>query len=108
MLFAPQEIREPYPKASQDALFDMLTGVAQDIPLLALARLPLLESEGQRDRILRLGFASALIRQRDAAAMYLPFVIDRPWIGETSFPNACELAKVLDGESPAIEKLLWA
>jgi hypothetical protein len=108
LLSTAQEIREPYPKASQDALFDALTALAQEIPLLALARLPLLESEAQRDRILKLGFTSAIIRQRDVAAVYLQSVIDRPWIAETSFPNACALAKMLDGESPAAENLLWA
>ena len=108
MLDAPQEIREPYPKVSQDELFDTLTRFAQEIPLLALARVSLLESEAQRDRILRLGFTAALIRQRDAAAFYLPSVIDRPWISEISFPNACEFAKLVDGESPAAENLLWA
>ncbi|HEY2016095.1 MAG TPA: hypothetical protein VGH38_21480 [Bryobacteraceae bacterium] len=104
-----QEIREPYSKASQDGLFDALTKLAEEVPLLAMVRAPLLESEAQRDRILRLGFASALARQRDVAAIYLPAVLDRPWIGETSFPNACALARLLDGELPeAAEKLLWA
>lgn len=100
-----QEIREPYSRASQDALFDTLTKLAQDIPLLALDRVGLLQSEAQRDRILQLGFTSALIRQRDVAVFYLPSVMDRPWIADTSFPNACELAKMLEPE-PA-EKLLW-
>jgi len=105
-LSPPQEIREPFSRASQDALFDTLTRLAQDVPLLALDRITLLESEAQRDRILQLGFTSALIRQHDVAYFYLPSVIDRPWIAETSFPNACELAKMLEPE-PA-EKLLWA
>ena len=108
-LFADQEVREPYTKASQDGLFDELTKIAESVPLLALERVTLLESEAQRDRILRLGFTSALIRQRDVAETYLPTVIDRPWIGEISFPNACALAKMLDNETSAAaaEKLLW-
>ena len=102
----PQEIREPYPRAAQDALFDTLSQLAQDIPLLALDRVNLLESEAQRDRILQLGFASALVRQRDVAYFYLPSVMSRPWLAEMSFPNACELARLLEPE-PAMQ-LLWA
>src|ERR1051326_4352821 len=102
----PQEIREPYSRVSQDVLFDALAKLAQQIPLLALDRVNLLSSEAQRDRVLRLGFTSALMAQHDVAYYYLPSVIDRSWIGEMSFPNACELAKLLEPE--AGEKLLWA
>jgi len=101
----PQEIREPYSRASQDALFDVLSRLAHDVPLLALDRVGLLESEAQRDRILQLGFSSALIRQRDVATFYLPAVMGRPWMADASFPNACELAKLLEPETA--EKLLW-
>ena len=45
-------------------------------------------------RILKLGFLAAVAHQRDVAAVYLPSVIDRPWLGEISFPDACALAAV--------------
>jgi hypothetical protein len=102
----PQEIREPYSQASQDTLFDSLSKLAEDIPLLALNRVHLLQNEAQRDRILQIGFTSALVRQRDVAIFYLPEVLNRSWIGETSFPNTCELARMLEPE-PARD-LLWA
>ena len=106
---AVQEVRRPYPPSSQRDLFDQLTKLATDFPQLALDRVQLLESDAQRDRILKLGFMAAISRQPQVAKQYLPLVIDRAWLGDANFQDACALAAMLNAEhSPMAEKLVLA
>jgi len=81
--------------------------LAQQDPALALERLPLLKSDIERDRVLRVGFSAALARPSEVARGYLPLVIDRPWLSEVDFRGACALARAIDREAPdTAEKLV--
>ncbi len=63
-----------------------------------LERVPLAKNEIERDRALRLGFEAALASNQDVARQYLPAVIDRPWIREMNFREACALAQSVEEE----------
>jgi len=66
-------------------------------PRQALALSPQLRNAFQRDRIQRKAFLN------EPSAEWLPVLIERPWIGETNFYRAAELARTA---SPAIAKQL--
>ena len=51
------------------------------------------KAEVARDQDLRRHFEAALAQDPESALDSLPLVIDRPWIGELGFRDACTLAK---------------
>jgi len=72
----PAHVREC---GSSDSLFTRLQQSASSSPALAFACAGLLETEAQRDRILRDAFIAAIAQNRETARRYLPAVIDKPW-----------------------------
>ncbi len=73
---------------------------AQDDAAKMLERAARPKNEIEKDRLLRLGFESALAGHPDLARAYLPLVIDRPWLGEMNFHDSCEFARTV-AEDPA-------
>jgi hypothetical protein len=71
---------------------------AQDDPGRGLERVPRLKSDIEGNLALRTGFEAALAHNLNAARRYLPLVIDRPWLGETDFREACGLARAIEKE----------
>ena len=51
------------------------------------------KTEVERDQDLRRHFEAALAQDPESALDSLPLVIDRPWIGEVGFRDACTLAQ---------------
>jgi len=51
------------------------------------------KSEIDRDQALRRSFEASLEHDPESALQSLPLAIDRPWIGEVSFRDACTLAQ---------------
>ena len=64
----------------------------------------------ERDRDLRSKFEAALASDPATAREYLPRVVDRPWLEEMNFRDACALARTLEDTDDArlAEKLLLA
>ncbi|HTS30520.1 MAG TPA: hypothetical protein VMH81_31830 [Bryobacteraceae bacterium] len=84
--------------------------LAESKPEYALRHLSSLSGEIERERVLRVAYAAALGQDPDVAAEFLPTVLDKPWLAELSFHDACELAA---GEESALppgggEKLVLA
>jgi hypothetical protein len=93
-------------QAQPPALTDKL---AQSDPEFALSHLSTLPNEIERERILRIAFTAALAQDLDLAGQYLAQVIDRPWVSELSFHDACELAAATEDTLPdAARKLVLA
>lgn len=89
----PERVAVEQPAAvSQAALLEMLVRQARDVPQAAFEQASALHHEEDSDRVRRLAFLAAASRQRDLAAIWLPDVIDRPWLGEVSLYDAVALA----------------
>ncbi len=87
----------------------LTTKQAEADPEFALSHLSTLSNEIERERILRVAFTAALTQDFDVAGEYLPKVIDRPWVPELNFHDACELAVATEDELPdAARKLVLA
>ena len=95
--FPPQQAVVDYARMPQRDLFALLE---KQNPKQALAMAHLLRNDFQRDRLQRKAFLS------EPSAQWTPVFIDRPWIGETNFYRAVEIARALD--APVAKKLLSA
>jgi predicted lipid carrier protein YhbT len=71
---------------------------AEDDPAKMLERVPLAKNEIERDHAWKRGFEAALAGDPDVARRYLPAVIDKPWLGEMNFREACALAQSIEEE----------
>jgi hypothetical protein len=81
--------------------------LAEADPEFALSHLSTLSNEIERERILRVAFTAALTEDFDVAAHYLPMVLDRAWVAELNFHDACELAIEMEDDLPdATRKLV--
>jgi hypothetical protein len=82
---------------------------AQELPSQLLERASHARNEIERDRLLRLGFETALNTSPVDSAAALPLVIDRPWLAELNFRESCALARtVAVRDAGAAEKLARA
>ena len=82
---------------------------AQERPAELLDRAALAKNEIERDRLLKLGFEAVLNASPVEAAARLPLVIDRPWLAELNFREACALARAVAADDAAsADKLVRA
>ena len=79
---------------------DLFSLLEKQQPRQALAMAHLLRNDFQRDRLQQRAFLS------DPSAQWAAALIDRPWIGETNFYRAVEIARSL--EAHAAKRLLSA
>ncbi len=85
------EIREC--GAADAGFFQRVQEWASLTPSLAFTCAPLLETDEQRDFVLRQAFASALLSDPQTARRCLPDVLHRPWIAEAGFQPALRVAR---------------
>jgi len=71
---------------------------AQAVPPQGPERAARLKSELERDAALRRDFEGALAHNLDAARRSLPLAIDKPWLAETDFRQACALARAIEDD----------
>jgi len=66
------------------------------LPLLLLCAAGRAQPAQDEDRVARRNFEAALAGDVDAARRSLPLMIDRPWLGEINFLDACSLARAVE------------
>jgi hypothetical protein len=87
----------------------LTAALAEADPEYALSHLSTVPNEIERERILRIAFTAALTQGLDIAEQYLPLAIDRAWVAELNFHDACELASATEDALPdAARKLVFA
>jgi hypothetical protein len=94
---SPPQAEVEYARLPQRDLFALLE---KQNPKQSLSMAHLLRNEFQRDRLQRKAFLA------EPSAQWAPAFLDRPWLGETNFFRAVEIARSLD--APAAKKLLAA
>ncbi|HLK69692.1 MAG TPA: hypothetical protein VKU19_39960 [Bryobacteraceae bacterium] len=87
----------------------LTTKLAETDPEFALGHLSTLSNEIERERIERIAFTAALAQDMDTAAQYLPSILDRSWLADLNFHDACELAaEIEDDQVDGARKLVFA
>lgn len=102
----PAEVR-PCPAGA--SLFTELQRHAATDPQLAFTCFSALKTRAQREHVLRVAWFAAVRKDRALAVRMLPEALNQPWVGETGFVAATELASaILESNPAAAERLVLA
>ncbi len=102
----PAQVDAQYCSASSQGLFARLRQASADNPALALACLPQLASELQREYILRAAFTEAMVRQPELARRYIRLAVGRPWLAGVGYFPLARVAAALIEADPEISRNL--